>query len=78
MNLTSGCPPGQVAMQVLFLTLGQMPLDHSVIEFVAAPGIFSAILGRGPRASLIGKISDVTQNLGIFQDYDIFQFDTVN
>ena len=31
-------------------------------------GIFSAILGRGPRAFLIGKISDITQNLGIFQN----------
>ena len=46
------------------------------------PEIFSAILGRGPRAFLIGKIRDITQNLGIFfktfKDYDIFQFDIVN
>ena len=44
-------------------------------------GIFSGILGRGPRAFLIGKISDITQNLGIFQNIqrlDIFQFDIVN
>ena len=32
------------------------------------PGIFSAILGRGPTAFLIGKIRDITQNLGIFQN----------
>ena len=32
-------------------------------------GIFSAILGRGPRAFLIGKISDVNPEFGKFSEY---------
>ena len=32
-------------------------------------GIFLAILGRGPRAFLIGKISDVNPEFGKFSEY---------
>ena len=32
-------------------------------------GIFLAILGRGPRAFLIGKISDVNPEFGTFSEY---------
>ena len=33
------------------------------------PGIFLAILGRGPRAFLIGKISDINPEFGKFSEY---------
>ena len=33
------------------------------------PGIFSAILGRGPRAFLIGKISDIHPEFGKFSKH---------
>ena len=33
------------------------------------PGIFLAILGRGPRAFLIGKVSDVNPEFGKFSEY---------
>ena len=46
------------------------------------PGIFLAILGRGPRAFLIGKISDVNPEFGKFSGKfkidNIFQVDIVN
>ena len=32
-------------------------------------GIFSAILGRGPRAFLIGKISDIYREFGKFSKH---------
>ena len=38
-------------------------IDKIKIE-VSLQGFFFAILGRGPRAFLIGKISDKTLNLG--------------
>ena len=44
-------------------------------------GIFLAILGRGPRAFLIGKISDkprIWEILRIFKVDNIFQVDIVN
>ena len=36
------------------------------------PGIFSAILGRGPRAFLIGKISDIYPEFGKFSKHSKF------
>ena len=33
------------------------------------PRIFSAILGRGPRAFLIGKISDIHPEFGKFSEH---------
>ena len=36
---------------------------------VHGPGIFLAILGRGPRAFLIGKVSDVNPEFGKFSEY---------
>ena len=43
------------------------------------PGIFLTVLGRGPRAFLIGTISEVNSELGNFKFYtftiDIFQSD---
>ena len=33
------------------------------------PGIFLAILGRGPRAFLIGKISNINPEFGKFSEY---------
>ena len=46
-------------------------------------GFFLAILGRGPRAFLIGKISDIKPEFGKFSEYsfkvdNIFQVDIVN
>ena len=39
------------------------------ISFNANAGIFSAILGRGPRAFLIGKISDIYREFGKFSKH---------
>ena len=41
------------------------------------PGIVLTILGRGPRAFLIGTISEVNSELGKFKTFkiDIFQSD---
>ena len=36
---------------------------------VKGPGIFLAILGRGPRAFLIGKINDINPEFGKFSEY---------
>ena len=36
------------------------------------------MLGRGPRAFLIGKISGIYPEFGKFSKHDIFQFDIVN
>ena len=36
---------------------------------ILATGIFSAILGRGPRAFLIGKISDIHPEFGKFSNH---------
>ena len=35
---------------------------------VCSQGLFFAILGRGPRAILIGKINDIHHNLGNVQN----------
>ena len=37
--------------------------------YIAQAGIFLAILGRGPRAFLIGKISDINPEFGKFSEY---------
>ena len=41
-------------------------MPHCWKSHVAAPGIFFAILGRGPRAFQIGKISAVNHYFGKF------------
>ena len=38
-------------------------------QSVKSAGIFLAILGRGPRAFLIGKFSDVNPEFGKFSKY---------
>ena len=38
-------------------------------HYLDVTGIFLAILGRGPRAFVIGKISDVNPKLGKFSEY---------
>ena len=40
-----------------------------VLLIGSVPGIFSAILGRGPRAFLIGKISDIHPEFGKFSKH---------
>ena len=42
---------------------------HFWIPSGLKPGIFFAILGRGPRAFAIGKISDVNPEFGKFSEY---------
>ena len=44
--------------------------NHSLSCLCPRPsGIFLAILGRGPRAFLIGKISDINPEFGKFSEY---------
>ena len=40
-----------------------------VVSALVGAGIFSAILGRGPRAFLIGKISDIHPEFGKFSNH---------
>ena len=44
-----------------------MYYNKNVISY--RPGFFLAILGRGPRAFLIGKFSDVNSEFGKFSKY---------
>ena len=55
-----------------FITLYRLHLAFTCKGFLRSisllykPGIFLAILGRGPRAFQIGKISDVNTKFGKF------------
>ena len=42
---------------------------NTMNQFIHTSGIFFAILGRGPRAFLIGKISDINPEFGKFSEY---------
>ena len=71
-NIIVSCTPDR---EILHFTPYEKFLSHPRYLTPVVPcvqmfsGIFLAILGRGPRAFLIGKISDANPEFGKFSEY---------